>query len=307
MQDETERAEPETGAATPDRHSGPRQAAEADDAGAESAGTGAGATEATEASEADDTGGQTAAEAAPDEAAPDEADGIEAADEADEAGGDEAGADEVGDHEAGADEVGDEAGADEIDDAPEADGALKDQLLRALADAENARRRARKDVEDARTYAISRFAQDLLGVADNLGRALASIPAERRDGDEAVKAIADGIEMTAREFEAVLARHGITRIDPLGEKFDYNFHQALFETADTDQPDGTVVHVLQTGYRIGDRLLREAMVGVAKGGAAEVDADEGEAGEGDTGEGDAGEAGAGSEAEGAQAPADDPA
>ena len=310
MQDETERAEPETAAAAPDGQSGPgpRQAAGADDAGAESAA----AAETTEASEADGTGGQEAAapdEAAPDEGASDEADGNEAADEATEAGeaGDhEVGADEAGD-EVGADEVGDEAGADEVGDAPEADGALRDQLLRALADAENARRRARKDVEEARTYAISRFAQDLLGVADNLGRALASIPAERRDGDEAVKAIADGVEMTAREFEAVLARHGITRIDPLGEKFDYNYHQALFETADTDQPDGTVVHVLQTGYRIGDRLLREAMVGVAKGGAGEGDAGEGDVGEGDVGEGDAGEAGAGSEAEGAQAPADDPA
>ena len=308
MQDETERAGPETGAAAPDGHSGPRQAAEADDAGAGSAGTAgaaAGAAEATEASEADDSGGQEAADAAPEEA-----DENEAADAAAEAGDHGVGADgvgdEAGDHEVD-DEAGDEVGADESGDAPEADDALKDQLLRALADAENARRRARKDVEDARTYAISRFAQDLLGVADNLGRALENIPAERRDGDEAVKAIADGVEMTAREFEAVLARHGITRIDPLGEKFDYNFHQALFETADTDRPDGTVVHVLQTGYRIGDRLLREAMVGVAKGGAAGVDAGEGGADEGDAGEGDTGEAGAGSEAEGAQAPADDPA
>ena len=159
-------------------------------------------------------------------------------------------------------------------DEDEADGgedALKDQLLRALADAENARRRARKDVEDARAYAISRFAQDLLGVGDNLARALDSIPAERREGDEAVKAIADGIEMTAREFEAALGRHGISKIDPLGEKFDYNLHQALFETDQTDQPDGTVVQVLQTGYRIGERLLREAMVGVAKGGTAPAD------------------------------------
>ena len=258
MQDETERA-------APDGHSGPRQAAEAADAGTENGGAGAGAAEATEASEADDS------------------EENEAADEAAEAT-------EAGDY-----EVDDEAGAaeaavDEGGDAPEADDALKDQLLRALADAENARRRARKDVEDARTYAISRFAQDLLGVADNLGRALASIPAERRDGDEAVRAIADGVEMTAREFEAVLARHGISRIDPLGEKFDYNRHQALFETADTDQPDGTVVQVLQTGYRIGDRLLREAMVGVAKGGAPESDVGAVDTGEGDAGEADAGEA-----------------
>ncbi len=166
----------------------------------------------------------------------------------------------------------DEGDTDDADADEEVSGeaARKDQLLRALADAENARRRARKDVDEARTYAISRFAQDLLGVADNLGRALESIPDERRESDEAVKAIADGIEMTAREFESVLGRHGISRIDPLGEKFDYNLHQALFETADTDQPDGTVVQVAQTGYRIGDRLLRAAMVGVAKGGGREA-------------------------------------
>ena len=187
----------------------------------------------------------------------------------------------------------DEGDTDDADADEEVSGeaALKDQLLRALADAENARRRARKDVDEARTYAISRFAQDLLGVADNLGRALESIPDERRESDEAVKAIADGIEMTAREFESVLGRHGISRIDPLGEKFDYNLHQALFETADTDQPDGTVVQVAQTGYRIGDRLLRAAMVGVAKGGGREV-------AEGDA-EGDAAP-------EDADAPAEDP-
>ena len=196
-----------------------------------------------------------------------------------EAGGDDAAEVEEGDY------------ADE-DEAEGGDEALRDQLLRALADAENARRRAKKDVEDARAYAISRFAQDLLGVGDNLGRALASIPAERRESDDAVKAIADGIEMTVREFEAALGRHGITRIDPLGEKFDYNLHQALFETDQTDQPDGTVVQVLQTGYRIGDRLLREAMVGVAKGGSAPADGSDDEA---ETG------------AEGADTPADEPA
>ena len=185
--------------------------------------------------------------------------------------------------------------ADEYE-AEGSDEALKDQLLRALADAENARRRAKKDVEDTRSYAISRFAQDLLGVGDNLGRALDSIPAERRESDDAVKALADGIEMTVREFEAALGRHGITRIDPLGEKFDYNFHQALFETDQTDQPDGTVVQVLQTGYRIGDRLLREAMVGVAKGGSAPADG-------GDDDDDDEAETGA----EGADTPADEPA
>ena len=193
-------------------------------------------------------------------------------------------------------DVGDVADAEE-DEAEDGEDALKDQLLRALADAENARRRAKKDVDDARNYAISRFAQDLLGVADNLGRALESIPAERRESDDAVKAIAEGIEMTAREFETALGRHGITRIDPLGEKFDYNLHQALFETAETDQPDGTVVQVFQTGYRIGDRLLREAMVGVAKGGtppAADDEADPEAEAEAETG------------SDGADAPADEP-
>ena len=224
MQDETERAEPETEANAP---------AEQGDAGAASQTTGT-----------------------------------------DDADKDSAGAPETDDaegHDADA-----AADADE-DEAEGGEAALKDRLLRALADAENARRRARKDVEEARTYAISRFAQDLLGVADNLGRALESIPAERRESDDAVKVIADGIEMTAREFEAVLGRFGITKIDPLGEKFDYNLHQALFETAETDQPDGTIVQVLQTGYRIGERLLREAMVGVAKGGTAPANGGDAEA------------------------------
>ena len=206
----------------------------------------------------------------------------------------EAATEDAGDREAA--EAEEFADADE-DEAADGDAALKDQLLRALADAENARRRAKKDVEDARAYAISRFAQDLLGVADNLGRALESIPAERRESDDAVKAIAEGIEMTAREFETALGRHGITKIDPLGERFDYNLHQALFETAETDQPDGTVVQVFQTGYRIGDRLLREAMVGVAKGGtrpAADDEADTGAEAEAETG------------SDGADAPADEP-
>ncbi|MDE0049514.1 MAG: nucleotide exchange factor GrpE [Rhodospirillales bacterium] len=233
------------------------------------------------------------AEAAP-AAEQSDADAAKQAGAADDAGEEGAGATPAED---GGGEVADVP--DERDDADEDEGgdeALKDQLLRALADAENARRRAKKDVEDARAYAISRFAQDLLGVGDNLGRALDSIPAERRESDEAVKAIADGIEMTAREFETVLGRHGITRIDPLGETFDYNLHQALFETDQTDQPDGTVVQVLQTGYRIGDRLLREAMVGVAKGGAAAAAGDDAEAeSEAETG------------ADGVDTPADEPA
>ena len=196
------------------------------------------------------------------------------------------------------DTEGEEAPEAGDDEAAEGEAELKDQLLRALADAENARRRARKDVNDARAYAISRFAEDLLAVADNLGRALESIPAEQRADDEAVKAIADGVEMTARQLEAVLSRHGITKIDPLGEKFDYNLHQALFETADTDQPDGTVVQVAQTGYTIGDRLLRAAMVGIAKGGTPPASGTDAAAGDDTEAE---------AEAEDAEAPADEPA
>ena len=204
-----------------------------------------------------------------------EADAAQAAEQSEAGGEDRAAAPDDAEREGPAAEAEEFA---EDEEAEGGDAALKEQLLRALADAENARRRAKKDVEDARNYAISRFAQDLLGVADNLGRALENIPADKRESDDAVKAIAEGIEMTAREFETALGRHGITRLDPLGEKFDYNLHQALFETAETDQPDGTVVQVFQTGYRIGDRLLREAMVGVAKGGtqpATDDDADTG--------------------------------
>ena len=214
--------------------------------------------------EAEDAAPSRRSEAASDapEAPEDAGAGDGSPEEAPAAASDDAEGEEV--PEAGDDKAGDDKAGD--DEAAEGEAALKDQLLRALADAENARRRARKDVDDARAYAISRFAEDLLAVADNLGRALESIPAEQRADDEAVKAIADGVEMTARQLDAVLGRHGITKIDPLGEKFDYNLHQALFETADTDQPDGTVVQVAQTGYKIGDRLLRAAMVGVAKGG-----------------------------------------
>lgn len=229
-------------------------------------------------------------EAAPEP--PDAPEGAEAGDGSPEEAPTAAADDDEGEEAAEAAE--DEAGEDEAgdDEAVDGEAALKDQLLRALADAENARRRARKDVDAARSYAISRFAEDLLAVADNLGRALESIPAEQRSDNEAVKAIADGVEMTARELDTVLGRHGITRMDPLGEKFDYNLHQALFETADTDQPDGTVVQVVQTGYRIGDRLLRAAMVGVAKGGTVPTD----EGVETDTEVG----------AEDAEAPADEP-
>jgi molecular chaperone GrpE len=144
---------------------------------------------------------------------------------------------------------------------------LKDRLLRTLADLENLRRRTEREVADARSYAITRFAGDMLGVADNMARALAAIPAEAREGaDATLKALVEGAELTEREMLRALEKHGVKKIDPKGEKFDPNFHQAMFEIPDPSVPSGTVAQVMQVGYSIGDRVLRPAMVGVARGG-----------------------------------------
>jgi len=140
---------------------------------------------------------------------------------------------------------------------------LKDQALRALAEVENMRRRAERDREDANKYAISSFARDLLSVADNLNRALAAVPADHA-GDESVKNLIAGVEATERELIAAFERRGLSRIAPMGEKFDPNFHQAMFEVPDSTHPVGTVVQVLAPGWVIHDRLLRPAMVGVSK-------------------------------------------
>ncbi len=149
---------------------------------------------------------------------------------------------------------------DGSDDAVE----LKNQLLRALAETENVRRRAKKDIADAGRYGIANFARDMLSVSDNMARALESIPDEAREESDIVKALAEGVEMTARELATALERHDIKQVNPLGEKFDYNLHQAMFEAPATGQPDGTIIEVVQAGFVIGDRLLRPAMVGVAK-------------------------------------------
>jgi molecular chaperone GrpE len=139
----------------------------------------------------------------------------------------------------------------------------KDRLLRALAEAENTRRRAQREREDASKYAISGLAKDLLSVADNLRRALDSLP-EAEARDERTRGLLAGVAATERELSSVFERHGIRRIDPQSERFDHNFHQAIFEAERADQPPGTVVEVLQPGYVLHDRLLRPAMVGVAK-------------------------------------------
>jgi molecular chaperone GrpE len=141
----------------------------------------------------------------------------------------------------------------------------KDRLLRALAETENVRRRAQREREDASKYAVTGFAKDLLSAADNLRRALESLP-ETEVKDERTRSLLAGVAATERELLSVFERYGIRRIDPKGEPFDHNFHQAIFEAERADQPSGTVVEVLQPGYVLHDRLLRPAMVGVAKGG-----------------------------------------
>ncbi|HEU0157132.1 MAG TPA: nucleotide exchange factor GrpE [Stellaceae bacterium] len=143
----------------------------------------------------------------------------------------------------------------------------KDRLLRALAETENIRRRAQREREDASKYAISGFAKDLLSAADNLRRALDSLP-EAEIRDERTRSLLAGVAATERELLGAFERHGIRRIDPIGERFDHNLHQAIYEVPRSDAPAGTVVEVLQSGYVLHDRLLRPAMVGVAKGEAS---------------------------------------
>jgi molecular chaperone GrpE len=143
---------------------------------------------------------------------------------------------------------------------------LKDRSLRALAEVENVRKRLERERDEARTYSVTRFARDMLTVADNLSRALAALtPEVRAKADEGMKSVLEGVEATERELKAALARHGIKPIEAEGQRFDPNRHQAIAEVA--GQTPGTVVHVVQPGYTIGDRLLRPAMVTVAKNDA----------------------------------------
>lgn len=155
-----------------------------------------------------------------------------------------------------------ESSAPEVDAGQEAAG-LKDQLLRALAEAENTRRRAQKERDETAKYAVANFARDMLGVADNFNRALEAIP--KNSNDPTIKNLITGIEATGRQLQGVLERFGIREMSPLGQPFDPNFHRVMMEIDDPDQPPGTVVQVLQPGYVIHDRLLREALVAVSKG------------------------------------------
>lgn len=148
------------------------------------------------------------------------------------------------------------------------DGAdFRDRWLRALAEMENLRRRTEREVADARTYGIAGFARDMVGVADNMRRALDAVPAELRESAEAgIRALIEGVELTDRELAKALEKHGVRRLEPQGQKFDPHFHQAMFEVPDPSVPAGLVVQVVQDGYTIGGRVLRPAMVGIAKGG-----------------------------------------
>jgi molecular chaperone GrpE len=147
---------------------------------------------------------------------------------------------------------------------------LKDRVLRLAAEMENLRKRMAREIEDTRAYAITKFARDMLTATDSLSRALLVLPAETRDtADGPMKSLIDGIDLTEREMQRLLAVHGVKPIEAEGQKFDPHKHQAMFEVPDPTRPEGTVVQVVQTGYAIGDRVLRPAMVGVAKGGGTQ--------------------------------------
>lgn len=144
----------------------------------------------------------------------------------------------------------------------------KDRALRTLAEMENLRKRTMKEVADARIYGITSFARDVLEIADNLQRALDAVPVEAREAaDPGLKALIEGVELTEKSLHKTLEKNGVQKLDPLGEKFDPNFHQAMYEVPDSSVPSGTVVQVVQGGYKIGERILRPALVAVTKGGA----------------------------------------
>jgi molecular chaperone GrpE len=147
----------------------------------------------------------------------------------------------------------------------------KDKALRTLAEMENLRRRTEREVADSRAYGIASFARDILAVADNMDRALQALDVELREkADAGIKALLDGVELTERELHKALEKHGVKKFEPVGEKFDPNLHQAMFEIPDPTLPAGTVAQVVQPGYMIGERMLRPALVGIAKGGPKPV-------------------------------------
>ncbi|HZT27785.1 MAG TPA: nucleotide exchange factor GrpE [Pseudolabrys sp.] len=157
------------------------------------------------------------------------------------------------------------AAPDPLTEAQREAADFRDRLLRTLAEMENLRKRTEREVADARLYGIATFARDVLGVADNMDRALQALDSELREkADAGVKALLDGVELTERELHKVLEKHGVRKFSPQGEKFDPNVHQAMLELEASDLPPGHVAQVIQAGYMIGDRVLRPALVAVAK-------------------------------------------
>jgi len=154
---------------------------------------------------------------------------------------------------------------DEINALKSEIAALKDRALRAMADADNVRKRSERERQEATQYAVTKFARDLLSVADNLTRAIAAMSGDARESaDDSVKGVIAGVEATERELQATLQRHGVKQIQAQGARFDPHLHQAIAEVPGSGQLPGTIVDVVQTGYIIGDRLLRPSMVTVAK-------------------------------------------
>jgi len=143
---------------------------------------------------------------------------------------------------------------------------LRDQWMRAVAETDNVRKRSLRDQEDAIRYGISGFARDMAGVLENLKRASESIPKDAREGDERLKTLGEGVDLTLQELLGIFGKYGIRRLDPLNQKFDHNLHQAVAQVERNDAPPGTVVQVVQAGYVMHDRLLQPAMVVVAKAG-----------------------------------------
>jgi molecular chaperone GrpE len=166
------------------------------------------------------------------------------------------------------DVIEEELEMDPIEELATENADLKDRLLRAMADTENLRKRAERERAEATLYAATNFARDLLSVSDSMGKALEMMPEEaRQKADEATRNLIEGIELTRRELLNTFQKYNIKELDPTDEKFDPNYHQAMFEVPDTGNPAGTVVQVVQTGFKIGERILRPALVGVAKGDA----------------------------------------
>lgn len=160
-----------------------------------------------------------------------------------------------------------EAGRDPVEALTAENAELKDRVLRLAAEMENLRKRTEREIADTRSYAIAGFARDMLAATDGLSRALAVLTPEAREtADEMTRSLIEGMELTAREMQRLLAKHGVVVIEAEGQKFDPHRHQAMFEVPDANVPEGTVVQVVQQGYSIGDRVLRPALVGVAKGG-----------------------------------------